>query len=66
MAAGNGLKNLQRSDTKCWETKVVNAEDQTTFSVMKNLRMRISKIRRERERERGTKNRYIQRGQQLQ
>ena len=55
------LKNLQRSDTKCWVVmKVVNAEDQRTFCVMKNLRTREKQdTHREREREIGTKTRYI-------
>ena len=39
--------------------KAVNAEVQATFVMKKNLRMRRSKIRTEREREIGTKNRYI-------
>ena len=63
MAADSGLKNLQRSNTKCWGTEAVNVEDQRTFCVMNNLRIRekqdTHRKERQREREIGTKRRYI-------
>ena len=42
--------------------EAVNVEDRRTFCVMKKLPIRVSKIRTQREREIGTKRRFIPKG----
>ena len=59
MTASSGLKNLQRSDTKCWgqgrqcgSASNIRDEEEPTYE-------REQDTRKEREREIGTKKRYI-------
>mgnify|MGYP006889265512 CR=1 FL=1 len=66
MAASNGLKNLQRSDIKCWGERSSMRKIKEHFVMNKNLRMRESKICTKREREIGTKNTLYSKRQQQQ